>query len=95
MYYCVAYDVSSARLRRRIVKWCKQAGLRRMQKSVFTGPVPDKQLADLQQNIKAELSPQDRFFIIPLDKHTLQNIALYGDEASQFLWQAKPLFQYF
>ena len=95
MHYCVMYDISSNRLRRHVVKWCKQAGLRRMQKSVFAGPVPDDLLADLQQQVQSILAPDDRFCIIPLDKNALGGIALLGDANAQFVWKPKDFFRYF
>lgn len=95
MYYCVAYDISNDRTRRRVAVWCKQAGLRRLQASVFAGPVPERALRDLREKAETALRPTDRFCIIPLDKTTLQNIALLGDETARRLLEQPPKVRYF
>lgn len=82
MHYCVAYDISSARTRRRVIQWCKRAGLRRLQKSVFTGPAPLALIRELENNARAELGPLDRLCIFPLDAGARQRLLLLGDQAA-------------
>jgi CRISPR-associated protein Cas2 len=94
MYYCVAYDIRCDRLRRSVVKWCKQAGLRRMQRSVFTGKVPLQQLQELKDKVMAELPDHDRFCIIPLDKNAMGGMLLLGDQLVQSLFD-QPSIVYF
>jgi len=79
MRYLVAYDISSARTRRYAVKWCKQAGLRRMQKSVFVGKGLPKLIMELEQNLKPMLGKEDRLCIMPLNGDTWQAFRLHGD----------------
>ena len=83
MQYCVAYDISNARTRRRIVIWCRQAGLRRLQRSVFIGPAPVQQIRELEIKAHAELSPNDRLCIIPLDALAQRQLHLLGDQAAR------------
>jgi CRISPR-associated protein Cas2 len=95
MYYCIAYDIRCNRLRRRVVKWCKQAGLRRMQRSVFAGRVPAPLLRELKTQVTAELPDHDRFCIIPLDKNAVNNIVLLGDDEVQTLLEQPIAHLYF
>ncbi len=83
MFYCVAYDITCNKIRRQVIKWCKQAGLRRVQKSVFAGPVPPPQLAELMQHFKSiSFLPSDKISLIPLDKNALKGIAFLGDASA-------------
>ena len=68
MYVCVAYDISSNRLRLRVSKWCKKAGLLRMQRSVFAGKIAAAQLAELEQETRPLLAKTDQFAVMQLDK---------------------------
>lgn len=70
MYYCVAYDISNNRLRRRVSKWCRQAGLERLQRSVFIGRVGPARLAELEAAVRPLLPTADRFAVMPLDRET-------------------------
>jgi CRISPR-associated protein Cas2 len=79
LYYCVAYDISGHRLRRRVAKWCRLAGLRRLQKSVFLGPSPKEKLRELQQRVQAEITATDRFVIIPLNHDAMSRLLLLGE----------------
>jgi CRISPR-associated protein Cas2 len=83
MFYCLAYDITCNKIRRQVVKWCKQAGLRRMQKSVFAGPVPSQQLAELIQNLESiSFLPSDKISLFPLDKNALKGITFLGDASA-------------
>lgn len=79
MYYCVTYDISSARLRRRAVLWCKEAGLVRLQRSVFAGRSSAPHIRELQDKITAELPSTDRFCVIPLDAAAWRQLWQGGD----------------
>jgi len=79
MRYLVAYDISSARTRRYAIKWCKQAGLRRMQKSVFVGSGQKALIQELEQKLTPMLGKEDRLCIMPLDAGTWKTLQLRGD----------------
>ncbi len=95
MYYCVAYDVGNARVRRRMVKWCKQAGLVRLQHSVFAGLAHPGRLRELEDNARAELAATDRFCIIPLDRAAWQNLLLLGSQPGKEALSRSMLARYF
>jgi CRISPR-associated protein Cas2 len=83
MHYCVSYDISDARLRRRISKWCRLAGLRRLQRSVFVGFIPNNLLQELEEQVQAEIPVTDRFCIITLDHAAWKTMRLLGDMVPQ------------
>jgi len=70
MYTCVAYDISSNRVRLLAAKWCKRIGLVRLQRSVFTGKVPAADIAEMEQELRSMLAKTDKLVILPLDKAT-------------------------
>ena len=78
MHYCVAYDVRSNRLRRKTIILCQQAGLRRVQKSVFAGRSSPALMADLERDIRTLLPPTDRFMLIPIDAGARPQLVLFG-----------------
>ncbi len=83
MRYLVAYDISSARTRRYAVKWCKQAGLRRMQKSVFVGKGLPELIHELEQKLTPMLGKVDRLCVMPLDAGTWKTLRLRGDNPTK------------
>ncbi|MDX1910378.1 MAG: CRISPR-associated endonuclease Cas2 [Saprospiraceae bacterium] len=78
MYYLIAYDITSARTRRIAVKLCKQAGLRRMQKSVFTGDGLPEKIGALEETLRPLLGKDDRLCIMPLDARNWKSLQLHG-----------------
>ena len=91
MYYCIAYDIVQHRTRRLAAKWCKQAGLLRLQRSVFTGRSDADRIRDLENKLRPLLSPKDRLLILPLDKAAWQNLLLLGDVTDKtLLARAEP-----
>ena len=80
MYYWVAYDISSHRTRRLAAKGCKQAGLLRLQRSVFAGNASAEHLRELEDGLRDVLAPQDRLSILPIDKTAWQQMRLLGDQ---------------
>ncbi len=78
MHYCITYDISSDRTRLRVIKMLKQAGLIRVQKSVFMGISPPHMIHDLKQNTTQLLLKTDKFCIIPLDKNSWGSLQLLG-----------------
>ena len=78
MHYCIAYDISVTRVRLKVIKLLKQAGLVRMQKSVFIGIAPPFMIHDIETAVKNLLLKTDKFCIIPLDKNAWTNLQLLG-----------------
>ena len=83
MYYWVAYDISNNRSRRLVAKWCKQAGLLRLQRSVFTGRSDANRMYELETNVKTLIAPKDRFCMMSIDKTAWENLLLMGDNPSK------------
>ena len=95
MHYLVAYDISSARTRRYAVKWCKQAGLRRMQKSLFAGKGLPELIKTLEERLIPMLGKDDRLCVMPLDAGTWKTLKLTGNTLSKDMLSPKGLTQYF
>lgn len=74
MYYCVAYDISSNRLRLRASKWCRQAGLERLQRSVFIGASDPGRIDELTGKLRPLLPRTDQLAVMPLDRETYLNM---------------------
>lgn len=70
MYYCVTYDISGNRLRLRAAKWCRQAGLERLQRSVFIGETDPERIRELESNLRPQLPRTDQLAVIPLGRDT-------------------------
>jgi CRISPR-associated protein Cas2 len=79
MHYCVTYDIRNDRLRRRTARWCKQAGLLRLQRSVFVGTALKRLIEDLETQVRAEMRPDDRLCILPLSNEAWNRMQLFGE----------------
>ncbi|MCB0530251.1 MAG: CRISPR-associated endonuclease Cas2 [Saprospiraceae bacterium] len=80
MYYWVSYDISHHRTRRMAAKWCKQAGLLRLQRSVFAGRSDAGHIQELVRQFTDVLAPDDRYCIVPIDKTAWKNMLLLGNQ---------------
>ncbi|MCB0522490.1 MAG: CRISPR-associated endonuclease Cas2 [Lewinellaceae bacterium] len=68
MYYLVCYDISSNRTRRIAIKYCKLAGLVRVQRSVFTGASTHLRIQEISNQLAPLLQPKtDSLSIQSLD----------------------------
>jgi len=83
MHYCITYDISSNRTRRFAVKCCKQAGLLRLQRSVFAGESTPERISDLEQLLQPLLCPDDRLAVIPLDRKAWRKLTLSGSQTDK------------
>ncbi|MEM1323960.1 MAG: CRISPR-associated endonuclease Cas2 [Bacteroidota bacterium] len=91
----VLYDIENDKARTRVAKYCKQAGLYRVQYSVFLGTVSENECDALSLQIEAEINPQrDRVYIFPMSKSELQKTILLGQAFDKQLVsdQVKALF---
>lgn len=95
MRYLVAYDITSARTRRYAVKWCKQAGLRRMQKSLFAGEGLPSLIRALEEKLIPMLSENDRLCVMPIDAGTWATLQLTGSSCEKASLSPKRENQYF
>lgn len=76
----VLYDITNDRARTRVAKFCRQAGLYRVQYSVFLGTLENaNELDELQLRIEAEIDPDvDKVYLFPMNKAQLNRAVLLG-----------------
>lgn len=75
----VIYDIENDRARTKAAKCCKQAGLYRVQLSVFLGEVgaSDKDALQLQLEALIDLE-RDKVYIFPMSRDELRQTVLLG-----------------
>lgn len=75
----VMYDIENDKARTKVAKYCKQAGLYRVQYSVFLGTVNANEKDELQLKIENEIDEEkDKVYIFPMSKDELRNTVLLG-----------------
>lgn len=75
----VLYDIEQDRARSRVARYCKQAGLYRVQYSVFLGTLNDHEKDTLELQIEAEINPdKDKVYIFPMSKSELKSTTVLG-----------------
>lgn len=75
----VLYDIEQDRARSRVARYCKQAGLYRVQYSVFLGTLNDHEKDTLELQIEAEINPdKDKVYIFPMSKSELKATTVLG-----------------
>jgi len=79
MIVWVLYDIKKDKSRNGIAKHCKQAGLYRVQYSVFLGNLDENERDSLQLQIEELMDKEtDSVYIFPMNKTELQQCALLG-----------------
>lgn len=89
------YDIESDKARSKVAKYCKQAGLYRVQYSVFLGTLTANERDGLELQIEQEINPdKDKVYIFPMSKSNLKAITLMGQAFDKKLVtdQVKALF---
>lgn len=75
----VMYDIENDKARTKVAKLCKQAGLYRVQYSVFLGTIDKNQKDSLQLQIEELIEEEkDSVYIFPMSKNELQETILLG-----------------
>lgn len=75
----VMYDIRNDRVRTKIAKACEQAGLYRVQYSVFLGTIEANEKDTLQLQIEELMNEdEDSVYIFPMSKDELKATALMG-----------------
>jgi CRISPR-associated protein Cas2 len=75
----VMYDIEKDRARTRVAKYCKQAGLYRVQYSVFLGTLNTNEKDTLELQIEQEIDPDnDKVYIFPMSPSELQQTTCLG-----------------
>ena len=73
------YDIKDDKARTRVAKCCKQAGLYRVQYSVFLGTLTASQKDSLELEIQDQIDEEvDSVYIFPMSKNELQSTTLLG-----------------
>lgn len=75
----VMYDIENDKARTRVAKYCKQAGLYRVQLSVFLGTVSRNEKDSLALQIEQEIDvDKDKVYMFPISKDQMAQIVLLG-----------------
>ena len=75
----VLYDIKNDKARTKVAKVCKQAGLYRVQFSVFLGTLDKSRKDTLQLQIEELINEEnDSVYIFPMSKNELQETVLLG-----------------
>ena len=75
----VLYDIQKDKPRTKVAKLCKQAGLYRVQKSVFLGTLTANEKDTLELQIeKLIVEEVDSVYIFPMSKNELKDTVLLG-----------------
>lgn len=79
MIVWVMYDIKKDKVRTKVAKICQQAGLYRVQYSVFLGTLEKNQFDSIQLQVE-ELIDEDKdsIYIFPMSKDELQQTVLLG-----------------
>lgn len=75
----VIYDITENKPRARVAKYCKEAGLYRVQKSVFLGSIERNRLDELSMQIDDEINEEtDSVYIFPMCEVDFKKVILKG-----------------
>ncbi|MBI3271914.1 MAG: CRISPR-associated endonuclease Cas2 [Planctomycetes bacterium] len=73
------YDIQSDRVRTRIAKVCKRAGLYRVQKSVFLGEIDKSSLDEMVLKTREEIDAEkDSMYLFPLCEKDFKSVVTVG-----------------
>ena len=75
----IIYDIVLDKPRTKVAKRCKEAGLYRVQKSVFLGTIARNRLDELRLEIEALMDPDDdSVYIFPMCDEDFRKVRLLG-----------------
>lgn len=75
----VLYDIKKDKSRNKAAKYCKQAGLYRVQYSTFLGNIDAPQRDTLSLQLESEIDENiDKIYILPMSKDELKQTILLG-----------------
>ena len=95
MIIWVLYDIKNNKARNNVAKFCKQAGLYRVQYSVFLGTINENDKDSLKLQIEEIINREvDKVYIFPMNKTELKQTILMGQAFDKKLVtdQVKALF---
>ena len=76
----VIYDISSDKIRLKVARLCKNAGLYRVQKSVFLGDIKKNRLDELHLQCEELIDEDtDSVYIFPMCEHDFKSVKTAGN----------------
>lgn len=79
MIVWVLYDIKDDRARNHAAKYCKQAGLHRVQFSAFIGQLDPNQRDTLTLKLESQIDAScDKVYILPMSSDALKQTVLLG-----------------
>lgn len=79
MIIWVLYDIKKDKARNHAAKYCKQAGLYRVQYSTFIGNLEAQQLDSLSLKLESEIDEAfDKVYLLPMSKDELKKAIMLG-----------------
>jgi len=79
MILWVLYDIEKDKARTKVAKYCKQAGLYRVQYSVFLGTLTKNERDSLELQIEEQINEEkDKVYLFPMSKDELTSTTLMG-----------------
>ena len=92
----IVYDIVEDGKRARVAKYCKQAGLIRVQKSVFLGTLELNRLDELSERCKQEIDEnKDSVYLFPFCEEDFKKIKVLGQGFDKKLVSDDILQQFF
>ena len=92
----VIYDITEDKQRNRVAKYCKQAGLIRVQKSVFLGSLERSRFDELSERCKEEIDEDtDSLYLFPFCEDDFKKIKVHGQGFDKKLVNDEILQQFF
>jgi CRISPR-associated protein Cas2 len=92
----VVYDVSATPKRTKIAKACKEAGLYRVQKSVFLGNLERSQMESLALQCKELMTlEKDSLYMFPMCEDDFKKVTLLGQAFDKELVSDEVLAKFF
>jgi len=90
------YDITNNKIRRKIVKLCKNVGLYRVQKSVFLGFIDKNSLDELSLQSQELIDKEkDSVYIFPMCKVDFESVILLGQAFDKKVVADRVLEQFF
>jgi len=92
----VLYDISDDKKRNRVAKYCKKAGLLRVQKSAFLGKLEKSRFDELSEQCKEIINEdEDSLYLFPFCEDDFKKIKVHGQGFDRKLVNDEQLQQFF
>jgi len=92
----IIYDITDNRIRSKVAKECKKAGLERVQKSVFLGKLKSSRFDELAEKCRSLIEEdQDSVYLFPFCQDDFKRIVVLGQGFDKELVNEELLARYF